>query len=83
MADESSSPLLNYVTRLHEDETLRAEFERDPHAAIDAADLSPEAKAALKSRDLKQVHAHIVQESGGEAPADMAMVFWFFGGTSA
>jgi hypothetical protein len=78
VAEETGSPLLDYMTRLTEDETLRAEFERDPHAAIDAAELSPEAKHALKSRDLKVVHAHIEAELAGEA-VPMAMTFWFFG----
>ena len=82
MADEGTSPLLDFMTQLHEDDKLRAEFERDPHATIDAADLSPGAKDALKSRDLSAVHAEIAAEAGGTPPENMAMVFWFFRGGS-
>jgi Aromatic-ring-opening dioxygenase LigAB, LigA subunit len=79
MAEEGSSSLLGFINRLTDDDELRAAFERDPHAAIDASDLSQEAKDALKSRDVKQIQAHIDNESGGTAP-QVAMIFWYGSG---
>jgi hypothetical protein len=79
MAEESSSPLLLFVIQLSEDEDLRAEFERDPDAVIEASDLSPEAKAAFKSREHDTVHAHIQTELGRD-PGPIPMTFWVTGG---
>jgi hypothetical protein len=56
------TPLLDFYTRLAEDEELLEEFERDPQAALERAGFSGDELAALLEGDLDTIRATIRDE---------------------
>jgi hypothetical protein len=63
---QGTSPVLDYLTRLHEDTDLQSRYWADPEGELERAGLDDEQRAAILSGDPQQIREIISQETGEE-----------------
>jgi hypothetical protein len=68
----TSSPLLDFLTRLNDDDELRRRFDEDLEALLAEESLSDAAKDALRSRDQAKLDAALAADGVDSATAPSA-----------
>ncbi len=63
----SSTPLLDFVTRYHEEPGFPAQFAADPAGTMTSAGLSADQQEIVLSRDLERLNAAVGEESGAHS----------------
>jgi hypothetical protein len=65
----SSSPLLSFLTQMHEDPDAKARFEANPADEMTKAGLSADDQALVQNKDNAGIQAAVAAQTGAPAPA--------------